>query len=114
MMARVLDCRRGRDGEQNRDVLVLVGERPVRSLLGEIEISDYTTPSDDRDVEERVHGRVPWGKPAGVGVRGQIGQPDRPGLADDETEDAVATWRGPDVALELRVDPVSSEALEDL
>jgi hypothetical protein len=45
-------------------------------------------------------------------MRGQIGQPDRPSLAENETEDAVAIRWGPDAAAELRVDPVGREALE--
>src|SRR6185437_9805942 len=53
------------------------------------------------------------GKPAGIGMRGQIPEPDRLALAHDESENAVPTWRGPDPAAELRIDPVRGEALED-
>ena len=113
-MARVLDRRGGLGGEQSRDVFVLVGERFAVSLLGEIEIADDAAPPDNRDAEERAHGRVPRGKPAGGGMRGQIGQPDRLSLAQHETQYTMAGWRVTDAVPELRVDPIGREALQGL
>ena len=43
---------------------------------------------------------------------GQVRQPDRLGLADDEAEDAVASRRPADAGPEFGVDPVGRKALE--
>ena len=44
---------------------------------------------------------------------GEIRQPDRLGLADDEAKDAVASRRRADPGPEFGVDPVGGEALEN-
>jgi hypothetical protein len=52
------------------------------------------------------------GEAVGVGVLSEVGQPDRFGLADHESEDAVTSRRPADTRSEFGVDPVGGKALQ--
>ncbi len=109
---RVLDGGRGLRGEQHHDVLVVLGEVAPTQLLGEIEIAEHPSPADDGGAEERVHRRMVRGEAVGVGMAGEVGQPDDPRLSDHEAEDAMPAGGRTDARALLRRDAVGGEALE--
>ena len=55
---RVLDRDRGLGGEQLRQLLVLLGERPAALLLGQVQVPVGDAAKQDRHAEEGLHRRV--------------------------------------------------------
>src|SRR6185312_14348212 len=113
MVPRVLDRRGSIDGQQYRDVLILLGELLAADLLGHVEVPEDASPSDDRNAQKRMHRRVVRWKPVGAGMGGQIRQPNRLGLPDNQAKDAVAVRRRSNPAIQLRIDPMRHEVLQE-
>ena len=84
-------------GQRDRQLLVDVGERVRRLLVGEVEVPEHRAAHEDRDAEERPHRRMPRREAVAVGMLGEVGQPDGHRLGDEQAEDAVALGEGADL-----------------
>ena len=110
--ARVLD-RNGRlRREQRDDLLVLLGEAPVRPLLGEVEVSERDPLRHHRDAEKAAHRRVVGWKADRARIAHQVVQPQRPRVVDQHPENPLAAGKLTDRSPGGVVDPVRHEALE--
>jgi nucleotide-binding universal stress UspA family protein len=78
-----------RRGERLDELLVLGAELAVRALA-EVEVAEDLPADPDRDPEEAVHRRVPVGEARRPRVVGDTARPDRYGLVDEGTEQALA------------------------
>ncbi len=88
--ARVLDGHTGGHREDLEDHLVLLGELGCAQLLGEVDAAEDLAAHHDRSSEEALHGRVVGRESDGGGMLRQVGEADRPGIVDEQTEDAPA------------------------
>src|SRR5690349_20590123 len=113
MMACILDRCGGLGCQQNRDVLVLLGEHVATGLFGEVEISEHPATSEYRYAQERAHGGMVRRKAGGLGMLGEIGQSYWFGFFNDEPENAAAMWSFPDPRRQLGIDAIGREVLED-
>jgi hypothetical protein len=98
--------------EEYRDVFVLLREQRSAYLFREVEIAERAPTSHDRHAEEGVHWGMVRRKTVGVGMPGQVRQPDGTCLPDYQPEDAVPSRRRTDPGAQLVIDPVGREALQ--
>ena len=110
--AGVLDRDARRDRERTDELLVDLGELVRALLLGQVEVAEHLVAHADRDAQERGHRRVVGREAEGVGVRGEVREPQRPGIADEQAEDAVALGLVPDPRALLVVDADGDELHE--
>ena len=86
---------RGR-GECHDHLFVLVGEFRSTSLLGEVEVAEDLVPDAERNAQEGMHRRVVLGESVGPGIGGDVAQPHRAWIPDQQAEDAVTVRDRPD------------------
>ena len=91
----------GDGGENDRHVLVLLGERLAADLLGQIKVAEHAAAADDRHTQERVHRRMVRRETVGIGVLGEIGKTNRPRIPDHEAENPVTAGWGTDEGPQL-------------
>ena len=96
--AGVLDGQAGRRRQPDGELLVDVGEGLAVGLVGQVEVAVDDAAEPDRHAEERRHRRVAGREPEAVGVGVQVGEPQRLGVEDQQTEDAVSFRAGADAA----------------
>jgi hypothetical protein len=85
----VLDRHPRRGGQRDRDGLVHVAEVLPSGLLREVEVAEDPAPRPDRHSQERRHRGVVVGEAVGGRVGGDVRRPDRSGVVDQESEQAV-------------------------
>ena len=105
----ILDRHPRRGRQADHELLVDVGEHLGRGLVGQVEVAEHLVANPDRHAEERVHRRVVWGKAEAVGVFPQVGQAQRLGVDDQQSEDAVTLRQVADGAVGLVVDAHGDE-----
>ena len=76
------DARRG--GERNDDFFVFLGEVAGTGFLGEVEVAEHPVADPDGDSEERGHRWVMLGEAVGRGVRGDLVEPNRLRVVDQQ------------------------------
>ena len=81
---RVLHRDTGGGAERQEHRLVILGELPAAALVGEVKVAEHLIPHPDRDAEERLHRGMPGGKPRGLGVGRDAGQPQRLRFLDQQ------------------------------
>jgi hypothetical protein len=86
----VLDRHAGRRAQGDQDRLVVLGELAAAALVGQVQVAEHLVADPDRDAEEAAHGRVAVGKAGRFGMAGDIGQAQRPGVADQQAEQAAS------------------------
>jgi hypothetical protein len=72
MVARIFGRRCRLRREQDREVLVILGEFLATGFFGQVEASENPTSTEDRDTKKRAHRRMMRRKSARFGVPGQI------------------------------------------
>ena len=95
--AGVLDHDTGRRGQGDHDVLVLVGEVDATGLLGQVQVPEDLVADPHRHPEERAHRRVVLREAVRRGVGGDVVEPDRPRVVDEQPEQPVPGRQGPDL-----------------
>ena len=90
VQARVLDRDPGVDGERLDEALVGRGELGGAGLVGEVQVADRAALHGDRHAEEAVHRRMVRREPVASRVDGDVRDPERAVLLDDQAEEAVA------------------------
>jgi hypothetical protein len=108
----VLDGHAGRSGQGDDQFFVDVAEHLGRLLVGEVEVPEHLVPHQDGDAQEGVHRRVVGREPEAVGMLGQVGEPQRLGLDDEQAEDAVALGQIADGGVGLAVEADGDEVRE--
>ena len=93
--------------------LVVLGELVGAGLVGEVEVADRATLHRDWHAQEAVHRRVVRREPVAPRIDGDVRDPERAVLPDDEAEDAVAARHVADPRPRLAVDPGGDEAFHD-
>ena len=111
--ASVGDRDRGPVGENDRSLLVVLGENAV-VLLGQVQVSPGLTVDHDRHAQERRHRRMGEREAVGLRVHAHVRQPQRAGVADQHSKHAAPPRQVADRAVRLFVDPDGEEALEPL
>ena len=89
VQAGVLDRDRGVAGEGLDERLVGRGELLPRRLVGQVQVADRAALHRHRDAEEAVHRRMVRREPIASLVEGDVGDPERAVLLDDQAEEAV-------------------------
>ena len=111
---RVLDRHTRRSGEGDEDRLVLLGEVASPLLLGHVQVAEDLIADPDGGAEKGVHLGVVRGEPVGVGVLGDVLEPTRLRVTDEESENAVAAGRMTDLRAFLCRHPAGDELDEPL
>ena len=112
VQARVLDRDRRVAGERLDERLVGRGELLPGRLVGEVQVADRAALHRHRDAEEAVHLRMVRREPVASLVEGDVGDPDRAVLADDQAEEAVTARQGADPRPCLAVQAGGDEGLD--
>jgi hypothetical protein len=107
--AGVLDRDAGRRRQRHDQLLVALGELAAVALLGEVEVAEGLAAHEHRDAEERAHRRVVGREAGRRRVPGEVRQPDRRRLVDEQAEDALAARQVPDLGAGVRVDADGDE-----
>ena len=94
----VLDRDAGGGGEADHELLVDVGEHLGGRLVGQVQVAEDLAAHPDRHAQERPHRRVVGREPEAVGMLAQVRQPQRLGVDDEQTEDAVPLGQVADAA----------------
>ena len=110
----VLDRHSGLRRKQLRKLRVLVAEVLSARLLGQVQVPIRDTAKDDRHAEERLHRRMVVRKPDRARVVGDVVEPQRLRVADQDAEDAAPMRQIADRGVGVRIDPGRQEALERL
>ena len=105
----LVDGHAGRGRERHCEGLVVVAELGRPPLLAEVQVAEHLAPHPDRHAEERAHRRVVRRKAIRVRVLREIRQPQRLGIDDEQTEDAVSLGQVPDRSVGRRVDADGDE-----
>ena len=90
-----------RGGRQSPDQPFVVGGEAAR-LLGEVEVAEHLATHPHRHPEQGVHRRMVIGEPHRRGMSGEIGQPQHPGILDQQPEHPVALRQRTDLGDLLR------------
>ena len=93
--------------------LVVLGELVGAGLVGEVQVADRATLDRDGHAQEAVHRRVIRREPVAPRIDGDVRDPERAVLPDDEAEEPVAPGQVPDPRPGLAVDPGGDEAFHD-
>ena len=109
---RVLDRDRCLRGEELGQLGVVLREPCAAILLGEVEVAVRNPPQQDRHAEERAHRRVLRREADRARVVGDVLEPQRVCVPDQDAEDAPAERRVTDAGPRLLVDADGEEALE--
>ena len=109
----VLDRDPGVDGERLDQPLVGRGELRGPGLVGEVQVADRAALHGDRHAEEAVHRRVVRREPVAARIDGDVRDPERAVLLDDQAEEAVAAREWADRGPGLAAHPGRDEALDD-
>ena len=99
----VVDRDRRPLGEHDDRLDVVVVEVLGALLLGEVEVAPGLAANDDRRAEEAAHRRVPGREAVGARVLGDVVQPDRHRLVDQQPEDAAAARQVADRGVDRRL-----------
>ena len=99
-------------GERLDERLVGRGELLPGRLVGEVQVADRAALHRHRDAEEAVHLRMVRREPVASLVEGDVGDPDRAVLADDQAEEAVTARQGADPRPCLAVHAGGDEGLD--
>jgi hypothetical protein len=110
----VLDGHAGGGREGGDDPFVLVGEVGLADLLGQVEVPEDLVPDPHRHPEERAHGRVVRREAVRRGVLGDVVQPQRLGLVDDQSQQPVTDRQVADLLHLRRGHSVGDEQAEPL
>ena len=78
-------------------------------LVGQVEVAEDLVAHQDRHAEKRLHRRVVGWKSEAVGMPGEIGQAQRTGVGDEQTEDPVTLGEVADLLARRVVDPDGDE-----
>jgi hypothetical protein len=95
VQACILDGLAGGGGETDGELLVDVGEHLGRLFVGQLEVAEHLGPHDHRHAEEGPHLGVVGREAEAVRVFPQVGEPEGPRVADQQTKDAVALGEPP-------------------
>ena len=106
----VLERHGGVGAERVEPGFVVLAE--AAGLLGEIEGAEGLPLEADGNREEGAHGGMPRGEADGVGMGGEIVQPERARAREDVTQEAAALRRRTDPRARLRVEAVGEELAE--
>ena len=112
VQARVLDRDRRLRRQQLRELLVLCREVEAPGLLREVEVAVGDPAQHDRDAQERPHRWMVPGKPDRARIVGDVVQPERPRLADEDAQQAASSRQVADRSVRLLVDARGEEPLE--
>src|SRR5439155_7075652 len=88
--AGVLDRDGGLRGEELAQLLVLLREVLAALLLGQVEVSVGDAAQEDRDAEERAHGRVVRREADRARVARQVVEAERLCVADEDAQDSAS------------------------
>jgi hypothetical protein len=80
----------GRGAQGDKDRLVVLGELAAVALAGQVQVAEHLVADPDRDAKEAAHRRVTVGKARGVAVPGDVTQAQRPGIVDQQAEQAAS------------------------
>ncbi len=105
----VVDDRPRRLRQRLDEHLVLLGEVARSLLLGEVQVAVDGAPDADGDTEEAGHRRVVGREAGGVGVVGEVVEPQRSRFADQQAEDAVPAGQVSDATPGRLVDALGDE-----
>ena len=92
--ARVLDGHPGGRGERHDEVLVALGELAPAALLGEVEVAEDLPAGPDGHPRKVFIGGWFGGNPHPAAVLGEVGDPQRPRIADRERRGCRGRWAG--------------------
>jgi hypothetical protein len=87
---RILHRHAGRGPEGGQHRLVVVGELAATALIGEVQVAEHLVPHPHRHSEEAAHRRMTVGEPGRCGVRGHVGEPQRPRISDQQAKQAAS------------------------
>ena len=90
MEAGVLDRQSGGRGQADSKLLIHIGEHLIVSLVGHVQVAVDDAAQADRHSEERRHRRMVRWESETVRVGVQVGEPQRLGFQDQQTENPVA------------------------
>jgi hypothetical protein len=85
----VLHRHAGRGAQRDQHRLVVLGELAAAALVGQVQVAEHLVADPDRDAEEAAHGRMPLGEAGRGGMRGDVGQAQRPRVVDQQAEQAA-------------------------
>ena len=86
----VLHRHAGRRAQRDQHRLVVLGEVAATALTGQVQVAEHLVADPHRHAEEAVHRRVPVREARRCRVRGDVGQPQRAGVVDEQAEQAAA------------------------
>ena len=107
--AGVLDGQPGGRGQADRELLVDIGEHLTVGLVGQVQVAEDDAAQADRHAEERRHRRMVRWESEAVRMGVQVGEPQRLGFQDQQTENPVAFGSRTDAGGLLLVDPDGDE-----
>jgi len=112
MEAGILDGDAGGTSQSHHKLLVNVAEDLGGRLIGQVEVAEDLVADPDRDSEERVHRRVVRREPVAVGMLFEVGEAQRLGIQDQQTEDALPMGQVADGLVGLVIEPHGEELRE--
>ena len=80
----------GRRAQRDQHRLIVLGELATPPLAGQVQVAEHLVADPHRDAEEAAHRRVPVREARRRRVRGDVGQPQRPRVVDQQAEQAAA------------------------
>ena len=86
----VLHRHAGRGAQRDKHRLVVLGELPAATLVGQVQVAEHLVTDPDRDAEETAHRRVPLREAGRRPVGGDVRQAQRPGVVDQQTQQAAS------------------------
>jgi hypothetical protein len=104
-LPRVGDRRAGRRGQRDRQLFIIRGELPAPGPLGKVQVAEDLLPDADRDTEEAGHRRMPRREPRRRRMTGQVSEPQRDRLPDQQPEDPPAPGQLTDPGGQLLIHP---------
>ena len=109
----VLDGYSGGASEGHDQLLIDVGEHLGGRLLGQVQVAEHLVAEADRHAEERVHRRVVRREAIAVGMLAEIGEPQRLGIDNEQTQDAMTLRQVSDRTMRVIVDANGDELGEE-
>ena len=88
----VLDRHPSSCGKRGDQGLVLLVERRAVPLLRQVEVAIDLITDPDGHAQEGPHRRMPVREPGGLGVAGDLGEPQRVGVFDQQPEQPTPLW----------------------